>query len=260
MPTLRLQLAYDGGPFRGWAAQPGVRTIEGELTTALETVLRHQVDLSVAGRTDAGVHAWAQVASCDVEGEPPGDLARRLNGLLPGEITIHSVERAADGFDARRDALSRVYCYRVLAGSVPSPFERSRSLHWPYPLDRALLEECASLLPGTHDFTAFTPTETQHVRFERDVLHAGWRQVAAPVPGELLEFWIEADAFMRNMVRVLVGTILEVATARRTLADLERLLNGAAREEAGETAAAHGLYLAGVRYESQPAGTPGEQD
>jgi tRNA pseudouridine38-40 synthase len=248
VPTLRLQLAYDGTPFRGWAAQAGERTIEGELGRALATVLRHDVELTVAGRTDAGVHAWAQVAGCRTEGEPPGDLARRLNSLLPREIAVHSTESAAEGFDARRDALSRVYCYRVLAGSVSSPFERGRALHWPYRLDGDLLHACARLLPGRHDFTAFTPTETEHVRFERDVMRAEWREVASPAFGAMLELWIEADAFMRNMVRVLVGTMLEVARGRRELADFEHLLQGAPREQAGETAAAHGLYLAAVRY------------
>jgi tRNA pseudouridine38-40 synthase len=246
--TIRLTIAYDGAPFSGWAAQQGLRTIEGELSAALATILRAQVSLSVAGRTDAGVHAWGQVASFELDGEPPGDLLHRLNGVLPNEIVVQSAAVADNGFDARRDALSRIYCYRLLVGQA-SPFERGRSLHWPHPLDREGLERCAELVRGVHDFTAFTPTETEHVRFERDVARAEWRRTEAPVRGELLEFWIEADAFMRNMVRVLVGTMLEVAAGRRTLADLEGLLNGAPRPEAGETAPAHGLYLAAVRYD-----------
>lgn len=212
--------------------------------------------LTVAGRTDAGVHAWGQVASCAVETDPPDDVVRRLNAVLPDEICVRAVTPAPDGFDARRDAKSRVYCYRVLAAPVPSPFHRGRALYWPYRLDRDDLRRCAALLPGRHDFTAFTPTETEHVRFERDVASAEWRSTPmsrkwgddAADGGDLLEFWIEADAFMRNMVRVLVGTMLEVGTGRRSLEDFALLLGGAPRSDAGDTASPHGLYLAGVRY------------
>jgi tRNA pseudouridine38-40 synthase len=155
---------------------------------------------------------------------------------------------AADGFDARRDALARTYCYRVLASRTASPFEHGRALWWPYPLERDLLGRCAEATAGTHDFTAFTPTDTEHVRFERDVLRCEWATGTGIGPDPVLELWIEADAFMRNMVRVLVGTMLEVAAGRRTLEDFAELLEGAPRERGGETAPAHGLYLASVRY------------
>jgi tRNA pseudouridine38-40 synthase len=197
----------------------------------------------VAGRTDAGVHAWGQVASFEHDGEPPDRLAQRVNAVAPQDLAVLEVQPAPDGFDARRDARSRTYCYRVLASAVRSPFETGRALWWPHRVDVRELERCAELLDGTHDFTAFTPTETEHIRFERDVASARWRQ-----DDPLLEFWIEADAFMRHMVRVLVGTMLEVGAARRPASDFERLLGGAPREEAGPTAPAHGLYLAAVRY------------
>jgi tRNA pseudouridine38-40 synthase len=240
--TTRLDIEYDGSGFRGWAAQHGLRTVQGELESALQTVLREQVELTVAGRTDAGVHAWGQVASFE-SSEPSAGLAKRLNGLLPDDVSVTTATQVPNGFDARRDARSRTYCYRVQNRPAPSPFERGRSLWRSAKLDREALQACAEALIGTHDFTAFTPTETDHVRFDRDILRAEWAW-----EGEILAFWIEADAFMHNMVRVLVGTMLEVASGRREHEDFLRLLEGQPRKRAGETAPAHGLYLASVRY------------
>jgi tRNA pseudouridine38-40 synthase len=242
---VRLDIEYDGGGFSGWARQPnGLRTVQGELETALRTILREEAPLTVAGRTDAGVHARGQVASFEIEGPPPGDLRRRLNGLLPDDIAVTAASPAPQGFDARRDARARAYLYRVLTREVADPFERGRSLWWPHGLDRRAMEECAAALPGTHDFTAFTPTQTDHVRFERDVLAAEWRW-----EGSLAAFRISADAFMRNMVRVLVGTMLEVGGGRRTVEDFTALLAGAPRSAAGDTAPPHGLYLESVTYD-----------
>jgi tRNA pseudouridine38-40 synthase len=244
----RLTLQYDGSDFAGWAAQPGLRTVQEELERVLRTILGDEDDagdpltLTVAGRTDSGVHAWGQVASYRHEAVDPG----RLNALLPSDVAVLASEPAADTFDARRDALSRTYCYRVLARRTRDVFERGRALWWPRPLDGEALEVCAALLVGPHNFTAFTPTESDHVRFERDVLHAEWRE-SAEVPG-LLEFWIEADTFMRHMNRALVGTMLEVACGRMSVEEFERLLQGSPRSAAGPTALAHGLALASVTY------------
>jgi tRNA pseudouridine38-40 synthase len=271
MATVRLEIEYDGSRFCGWAAQPGLRTVQGELESALAKALREDVTLTVAGRTDSGVHAWGQVASFETAADVPADLASRLNGIGPRDVAVTSAAVVRNGFDARRDARSRTYCYRVLARCAPSPLEQGRALWWPHPLDIELLEACAAALPGRHDFTAFTPTETEHQRFERNVIKAEWHaegnhpsaadagasaglslslpaRAGAEQADGILSFWIEADAFMRNMVRVLVGTMLEVASGRRSPAAFEALLGGASRTEAGETAPAHALYLAAVSY------------
>ena len=184
-------------------------------------MLRREVRLTVAGRTDRGVHARGQVASH--EGEPAP--MRNLNALLPADVAVLASDEAPDGFDARRDARSRTYRYRVHTRSAPSPFEAGRALWWPRPIDRDALDACAAALAGTHDFTAFTPTETDHVRFERDVFRAEW----VDEPGGVLAFWIEADTFMRHMVRILVGTMLEGVPPDR----FARAAGGAAAQRGG---------------------------
>jgi tRNA pseudouridine38-40 synthase len=238
--TARLTIEYDGGGFAGWARQPGQRTVQEVLEGALERQAGRAVALTVAGRTDAGVHARGQVASHE-----GGPLPReRLNAELPPDVRVLESEVAADGFDARRDAIARVYRYRVRPGTVERPLERGRALHWRYPVDRLVLDECAALLPGRHDFTAFTPTDGYHQRFERDVTRAEWVEE----PGGVLAFWIEADSFMRHMVRTLVGTMLGLAAGRTTIPPFATLLEGSHRREAGDTAHAHGLYLEVIRY------------
>jgi tRNA pseudouridine38-40 synthase len=235
--SARLTIEYDGSGFAGWARQPGHRTVQETLEEALATVLRREVVLSVAGRTDRGVHARAQVASHD--GEPA--LADALNGVLTDDVRVLASEPAPAGFDARRDARSRTYRYRVFTRRAASPFERGRAWQRARIPERGVLDRMAATLVGTHDFTAFTPTQTDHVRLTREVMRAEWVSAG----DHLLEFWIEADSFMRHMVRTLVGTMV---LGRHDEAAFGALLSGRPRSEAGDTAPAHGLYLESVRY------------
>jgi tRNA pseudouridine38-40 synthase len=230
MAVVRATVAYDGTDFFGWARQPGLRTVEGVLMEAAGA------ELTVAGRTDRGVHAVANVVSFRAERVP---AAAELNARLPEDVAVLAVEAAPEGFDARGSARSRSYVYRITTAPAADVFRRRYELHRPRSVDLGLLQACAAAVVGRHDFTAFTPTETQHVFFQRTVTAAEWVQ-----EGDRLEFRITADALLRHMVRILVGTMLEM----RDLDRFTPLLEGRPRSEAGSTAPPHGLTFVAAGY------------
>jgi tRNA pseudouridine38-40 synthase len=235
---VKLTLEYDGTGFRGWAAQPGLRTVESVVGAAVASVFPKQSALAVAGRTDTGVHALANVVSLEVEGGPKVErIPEALNAVLPDDVAVTAAEHAPDDFHARHSARSRAYRYRIWRPRTRSAFEHRRSWWVSHPLDLAGLRAAASSLIGEHDFRAFTPTETQHEVFRRNVFGADWHD-----RGETLEFEITADSFLRHMVRTLVGSMVDGV-------DISPLLDGRPRSNAGQTAPPWGLYLVSVGYE-----------
>ncbi len=265
----RMELQYDGTGLHGWAKQDGLQTVEGCLEEAFRTVFGRVPALRVAGRTDSGVHARRQVVSLFLpSGVDLPKLRRSLDALTPPGIAVVALRPAPATFDARKDATSRTYRYFVAAQPVVSPFWTRYCWQVFADIDLGAMQAAAGQVVGRHCFTAFTPTETGHVFFDRTVLRCRWsRAKGAVLPAETLGVGgrpsggsggmfcveIEADSFLRHMVRTLVGTMIEVGEGVRSQVDLGRLLDGAPRDAAGLTAPAHGLFLWDVRY-GRPVG------
>ncbi|NYI43897.1 tRNA pseudouridine38-40 synthase [Nocardioides aromaticivorans] len=257
---LRIDLAYDGGDFRGWAAQPGLRTVQGELTIALTTVLRvpeGSLQVTCAGRTDAGVHARGQVVHVDVpedpeEGSPAAAryltqldvLVRRVNGFLPRDVRVRRITPAPEGFDARFAALWRRYAYRIVDDPARvDPLTRNHVLAWPRELDVAAMDEAAASLVGLHDFAAFCK-QREGATTIRTLLAFGWTRS----DDGLLTGHVQADAFCHSMVRALVGCMVAIGEGRKDPAWAREILTGRRRDPGVVVVAAHGLTLEEVAY------------
>ena len=243
-----MTVAYDGGGFRGFAAQRNVKTVGGELAAAIGKVLGHPVELTCAGRTDAGVHAWGQVVSFDAAGTPeavdlPG-LQRSLNKMLAPAVVVREAVGAVDDFDARRWATRRAYRYTVLNRPEPDPFLARTAWHVEAPLDlRAMQLGCDPLI-GEHDFSAFCRRPTDEASLVRRVIDAGWIDLGTG----LLRFDIEASAFCHQMVRSIVGLLVAVGQGRKRAGDVAWILRSLDRHRAGQPAPPHGLCLWEVGY------------
>jgi tRNA pseudouridine38-40 synthase len=243
-----LLVAYDGAPFRGFAPNRQVRTVAGDLTVALERVLGHRVVLTCAGRTDAGVHAWGQVVSFDASGEPGTlnlvALQRSLLKLLAPSIVVRQIAEAEPGFDARRWATARLYRYTVLNRGVPDPFLAGTSWHVEEPLDLRAMQLACDPLYGEHDFASFCRKAPDNGSLVRRVVDARWLELGDGV----VRFDIEASSFCQQMVRALVGTMVDVGLGKRRAGDMSGVLRSGDRSQAGAPAPPHGLCLWEVRY------------
>lgn len=245
---LKLTLAYQGQPFRGWQSQAGGNTVQDHLERALATICKQPVTVHGAGRTDAGVHALAQVAHADVPCRSPLDWVAAINAHLPREIRVLKCARAAAAFHARFSARGKIYTYRIWNAPVQSPFELGRSWHLPALLDTRALRDAAVLVVGTHDFAAFAANrgkpETNSVR----TIH----ELAVRQKGPLITLIFRGDGFLYKMVRLLTGALMRVAQGRASREWIEALLeqsNAASpREKCAFTAPAEGLYLTRVLY------------
>ena len=244
MPTYRLLVAYDGAPFHGFARQKDLPTVQGRLEDALSAVLRTPVLTTGAGRTDAGVHAFGQVMSFTSAApvEDPEGLARRLNAICGPPIAVLELAEAPEGFDARFSASSRTYEYAIFTRAVHDPFSRHVAWHHPEPLDAASMHEAAQALVGTHDFSSFgrvpeggTPTRTvSSISVERT--------------GDLVVVRVTANAFIQQMVRSIVGTLVKVGEGEHPPGWVAEVLEARDRAAAGPVAPPHGLFLVEVSY------------
>jgi tRNA pseudouridine38-40 synthase len=249
--NLKITLSYDGADFYGWQVQPGCRTIQGTLAEALERVTGERVLPQGSGRTDAGVHALAQVASCAIASPiPAGNLAKALNDVLPAAIRVFNVEAVENGFHARHSAIAKTYRYRLYREEICPPELARYVTHYPFPLDESRMQHAANVVVGEHDFTSFAAADPEKGKDEeepssvRTVFSSRWER-----RGEELIYTVEGNGFLHHMVRNLVGTFLLVGKGTFSPVDMRRILDQRQRSAAGPTAPASGLWLVGVKYE-----------
>jgi tRNA pseudouridine38-40 synthase len=244
MAQYRMLLEYDGTDYHGWQLQPDRRTLQGVLESALTTALRHPVRVAASGRTDAGVHALGQVATFRTP-QPidPRELRKSLNALTPPDLAVHEIAAVAEDFDARRHALARVYEYRIWTEPWRSAFWHRFTWHVPRGLDLRAMRFAAAALVGEHDFSAFRASDCDADHAVRRVIHSGFTEAEG-----LCVYRIEANAFLKHMVRAIVGTLVEVGNGQRLANDVATVLAGRDRTRAGQTAPPHGLVLMSVRY------------
>jgi len=248
--NLKITLAYDGSGFYGWQVQPERATVQGTLAAAIERVTGAKILPQGSGRTDAGVHALAQVASCHVDaGIPTENLARALNHVLPPAIRVLSVEEAGPEFHARKSACAKTYHYRVYSGELCPPYLARYVYHHTYPLDEEAMWDAAVVIVGEHDFTSFAAVDPERGREEEEAsnvrtIHSSeWAR-----EGEEFVYTVRGTGFLHHMVRNLVGTFLLVGKGTLDRAGMKRVLEARDRSTAGPTAPACGLYLVSVEY------------
>ncbi|MEW6351954.1 MAG: tRNA pseudouridine(38-40) synthase TruA [Thermodesulfobacteriota bacterium] len=246
MPKFRAVLEYDGTGYHGWQLQPGIPTVQGEVERVLERILCRPTRVHAAGRTDAGVHASGQVIHFIAEwSHGPERLQKACNSLLPGEVTVRSVEDASPEFHARHSAVSKTYVYRILSREIRSSLERLYVWHVPYRLDVGAMRDAASEVVGAHDFAAFGLATDGTPSTVREILEASW--VSDPASG-VLTFTVRGTGFLRYMVRSLVGTLVMVGRGKISPEDIRDILRSGDRNRSGPTAPARGLTLARVDY------------
>jgi tRNA pseudouridine38-40 synthase len=244
VPTFKITLEYDGTNYHGWQIQPNLPTIQKALEAVISQVAQHKVNVAAAGRTDAGVHALGQVAQFSTTARLSAEeWQRALNGLLPPDIAVQALEEVPDTFHARFSAKSKLYRYRIFARVQRTALSRSKILHYPYPLDLDAMEVACRALVGTYDFTSFQGSQTDN---ENPVCTV--TKLTVDRFGDEVIFEVEANRFLKQMVRNIVGTLLEVGRGKLQAGEIAGILAAKDRTKAGPTAPAHGLYLVKVDY------------
>jgi tRNA pseudouridine38-40 synthase len=253
---LKLLIAYDGGPWRGWQSQRGGATVQDEIAAAAGNIAGHRVVIHGAGRTDAGVHASGQCAHCDVDSKlDPARWVPALNAHLPPSIRIVGCRRVPEGFHARFSARGKVYRYRIWNGPVLSPFEMGRAWHVPQPIDLDAIRKCLGMLIGTHDFAAFAANRGKREPRTVRTIH----EARVTRRGPLLAITYEGDGFLYKMVRLMTGAVARCGLGKEEPGWIGRLLEGGGRTKCQYVAPAEGLTLVAVRYGGIPAGPHSSQ-